>query len=50
VIVSVQSLILCTQPYFNEPGYERMMGTPDGDKASSQYNASIQEHTLRSKP
>ena len=47
VIVSIQSLILCAQPYFNEPGYERTIGTPEGDRQSSQYNAAIREHALR---
>ena len=47
VIVSIQSLILVNQPYFNEPGYERLIGTADGDSHSSQYNAAVQESTLR---
>ena len=47
MIVSIQSLILVNQPYFNEPGYERLIGTADGDKQSNQYNAAIQENTLR---
>ncbi|CAH1128208.1 unnamed protein product [Ceutorhynchus assimilis] len=28
VLVSIQSLILVPEPYFNEPGYERARGTP----------------------
>lgn len=28
------------QPYFNEPGYETTMGTPDGDQKSQAYNKS----------
>ena len=47
VIVSVQSLILCPQPYFNEPGYERLIGTPNGKNQSDQYDASIIDNTLR---
>jgi hypothetical protein len=34
VLVSIQSLILVPQPYFNEPGYEGTMGTPSGIAAS----------------
>lgn len=25
-------------PYFNEPGYERSRGTPEGDQKSREYN------------
>jgi hypothetical protein len=35
VLVSIQSLILVEKPYFNEPGYERTMNTPEGASASS---------------
>jgi hypothetical protein len=27
VLLSIQSLILVPEPYFNEPGFERTMGT-----------------------
>ena len=27
MLLSIQSLILVPEPYFNEPGYERSMGT-----------------------
>ncbi|KAI1710167.1 ubiquitin-conjugating enzyme domain-containing protein [Ditylenchus destructor] len=47
VIVSIQSLILVDQPYFNEPGYERTMNTPQGKKSSQLYNANIQWATIR---
>eukprot|EP01129_Flabellula_baltica_P006443 TRINITY_DN240_c0_g4_i1.p1 TRINITY_DN240_c0_g4~~TRINITY_DN240_c0_g4_i1.p1 ORF type:complete len:867 (+),score=232.37 TRINITY_DN240_c0_g4_i1:20-2620(+) len=47
VLVSIQSLIMVPDPYFNEPGYERSMGTPSGDKANKDYNANIREGTLR---
>ncbi|PSS16184.1 Ubiquitin-conjugating enzyme like [Actinidia chinensis var. chinensis] len=38
VLVSIQALILNEQPYFNEPGYARMSGSPNGEKNSRQYN------------
>lgn len=38
VLVSIQSLILVAEPYFNEPGYEQEIGTEQGDKHSSEYN------------
>lgn len=46
VLVSIQSLILVEQPYFNEPGYERNIGTPQGDKANFEYNEPLRYHTI----
>ncbi len=34
-------------PYFNEPGYETQMNTPQGTKASNEYNEVIRQGTLR---
>ena len=28
VLISIQSLIFVAEPYFNEPGYEGQLGTP----------------------
>ena len=47
VLVSIQSLIFVECPYFNEPGYEREIGTPVGDKNSKKYNLETREATLR---
>jgi len=47
VLVSIQSLIFVAEPVFNEPGYERQMGTPAGDEMSRSYNAPIREATIR---
>uniref|UniRef100_A0AC34RKZ8 UBC core domain-containing protein n=1 Tax=Panagrolaimus sp. JU765 TaxID=591449 RepID=A0AC34RKZ8_9BILA len=47
VIVSIQSLILVTDPYFNEPGYERSRNTPAGQQASRDYDANIRAMTVR---
>ncbi|XP_034941309.1 baculoviral IAP repeat-containing protein 6 isoform X2 [Chelonus insularis] len=41
VLVSIQSLILVPEPYFNEPGYERSRGTTSGAQSSQEYNANI---------
>jgi baculoviral IAP repeat-containing protein 6 len=35
VLISIQSLILVEQPYFNEPSFEVSMGTPQGTKQSN---------------
>ena len=36
--MSIQSLILVPEPYFNEPGYEQEIGTEPGEKHSAEYN------------
>ncbi|KAI5423793.1 hypothetical protein KIW84_030143 [Lathyrus oleraceus] len=38
VLVSIQGLILNTQPYFNEPGYARLSGSAEGETRSLRYN------------
>jgi len=47
VAVSIQSLILVPKPYFNEPSYERTMGTPDGERQSDAYNEEKRIGTVR---
>lgn len=47
VLVSIQSLILVPEPYFNEPGYERSRGTTSGNQNSREYNANIMQATVR---
>ena len=38
VLVSIQSLILVENPYFNEPGYERDMHNESGKRKNFEYN------------
>eukprot|EP00656_Telonema_subtile_P004579 TRINITY_DN12095_c0_g1_i7.p1 TRINITY_DN12095_c0_g1~~TRINITY_DN12095_c0_g1_i7.p1 ORF type:complete len:613 (+),score=123.11 TRINITY_DN12095_c0_g1_i7:667-2505(+) len=47
VLVSIQSLILVSDPYFNEPGIEAEQGTPEGQSASELYNQSARVLTLQ---
>ena len=47
VIISIQSLILVDDPYFNEPGYEKTSNTPTGKKQSELYNDNIRYETVR---
>ncbi|PZC74551.1 hypothetical protein B5X24_HaOG207685 [Helicoverpa armigera] len=47
VLVSIQSLILVPEPYFNEPGYERSRGTRVGSSASLEYNSNIYQACVR---
>ena len=46
VLVSIQSLILVDDPYFNEPGYQKSEGTQQGTTASQLYNANIRRYTM----
>ncbi|KAL7533495.1 hypothetical protein ACHAXR_005269, partial [Thalassiosira sp. AJA248-18] len=46
VLISIQSLILVPDPYFNEPCYEVSKGTPQGEKMSTVYNRKIRKHTI----
>jgi len=45
--VSIQSLILVPNPCFNEPGYERDIGTAKGEAMSEGYNSTIRKATIR---
>lgn len=47
VIISIQSLIMVSEPYYNEPGYERLRGTISGIRSSKEYNRKIQKYTTR---
>ncbi|XP_041353670.1 baculoviral IAP repeat-containing protein 6-like isoform X2 [Gigantopelta aegis] len=47
VLVSIQSLILVNEPYFNEPGYERSKGTASGTASSREYDANIRQATVK---
>jgi ubiquitin-protein ligase len=47
VLISIQSLILVDQPYFNEPGYERDINTDKGKKKSDLYNEEIHPNTIK---
>ncbi|KAG7200149.1 hypothetical protein KM043_000587 [Ampulex compressa] len=47
VLVSIQSLILVSEPYFNEPGYERSRSTSSGVQSSQEYNANICQATAK---
>jgi len=38
VLVSLQGLVLNAKPYFNEAGYDKQIGTAEGEKNSLSYN------------
>jgi ubiquitin-protein ligase len=47
IMVSIQSLILVEQPYFNEPGWEREMNTKHGQEKSRLYSEERQPSTIK---
>jgi ubiquitin-protein ligase len=47
VFMSIQSLILIDEPYFNEPGYESSIGTSKGKEDSYNYNNKIRMYSMR---
>jgi len=46
VLVSIQSLIFVEKPWFNEPGYEKTEGTPQGEAQSAAYCAQVAADSL----
>jgi len=47
VLISIQSLILCSEPYYNEPGFERNYGTSVGNAESNRYNEEVFKNNLK---
>ena len=47
ILISIQSLILVDNPYFNEPGYEINSNKPSGINASNKYNDNIRLRTIQ---
>lgn len=47
VLISIQSLILVPDPYFNEPGFQRSMHTPEGKAAAFEYAEQRRVATIR---
>lgn len=48
VLVSLQGLVLNSKPYFNEAGYEKQVGTIEGEKNSVPYNENTYLLNLKS--
>jgi ubiquitin-protein ligase len=46
LVISIQSQILIDEPYFNEPGHEKSIGTASGIAYSKEYNSNIRQYTL----
>ncbi|AKI80254.1 ubiquitin-conjugating enzyme E2 [Acanthamoeba polyphaga mimivirus] len=47
VMISIQSLVLISEPYFNEPGYESSRGTDKGNKLSAEYNQTVRFNCMK---
>lgn len=47
VLVSIQGMMFTPDPCFNEPGYEGIRGTDEGDALCKEYNANIKLYTIR---
>jgi ubiquitin-protein ligase len=47
VLLSIQTQLLVTEPYFNEPGYDQTKGTFAGREGSKRYNSVLRLATLR---
>jgi ubiquitin-protein ligase len=47
VILSIQSLILVDEPYFNEPCYQSSIGTAQGTRKSREYNDPVRLNTMK---
>jgi len=48
VLVSIQALVLCEQPYYNEAGYDKQLGTSEGGHHARRYNEGALLLTLKS--
>ena len=47
VILSIQAIIMSNEVYYNEPGYEHLMGTPEGEKLNNGYSNIVRYGTLK---
>ncbi|KAF1934135.1 uncharacterized protein M421DRAFT_415181 [Didymella exigua CBS 183.55] len=47
VLVSLQAMVFCEQPWYNEPGRERKFASSIASKAADRYNREIRELTVR---
>ncbi|KAJ4384205.1 hypothetical protein N0V86_001052 [Didymella sp. IMI 355093] len=47
VLVSLQAMVFCEQPWYNEPGRERGLASGAADPTAERYNREIRELTVR---
>ena len=41
LLISIQGLVLVSEPYYNEAGYEKQKGTQHGHENSRMYNEMV---------
>jgi hypothetical protein len=47
VLVSLQAMVFCPDPYFNEPGFDSSRGSAKGDDASAEYNRTVRSNCAK---
>ena len=47
VILSIQAIIMSSEVYFNEPGYEHLMGTVEGERLNNGYSNIVRYGNLK---
>ena len=47
VLLSIQSIIMSDLVYFNEPGFENLLDTPEGDKLNEGYSNIVRYNNIR---
>ncbi|KAF1841701.1 uncharacterized protein K460DRAFT_369710 [Cucurbitaria berberidis CBS 394.84] len=47
VVISLQAMIFCDEPWYNEPGREAAYHRGSGQDPAAAYNQTIREHTVR---
>ena len=48
MFLSIQALVLTSEPYFNEPGWSGLQGSDEGTRNSAMYNEQVRLVCLRS--
>jgi len=47
VLLSIQAIIMSNEVYFNEPGYEHEMNTPEGDAKNQGYSNIVRHSNVK---
>ena len=47
LMISIQASIFTSDPFYNEPGYDKYMNTPEGDHKNAKYNHNVKYYTMK---
>lgn len=47
VLISLQAMVFVKDPFFNEPGYEKISGTDEGNRRTRKYNDAVLRNTIK---